>query len=272
MSTVDKTEGLVLDHLQIVEQEVRLLLRRMPPHVERDELVSTGFVALVACARRFASKEGVPFARVARPRVRGALLDHLRRLDWASRGVRRRAREVESAKEALGSSLGRTPTTVELADTLGMTADDVAASDGAAQRAIVLSLQAVLATTADPGVAGHVQSPEESTLRRELLGYLHDAVAALPERLRTVIVDCYFEERPVAETAADLGVSESRVSQMRTEALVLLRDGINTHLAPERVAAGRRKGCAARRRQDYFAAIAARGDLRSRLLPAHTAA
>jgi RNA polymerase sigma factor for flagellar operon FliA len=267
-------KALVLENLQIVEQEVRALLRRTPAHVERDELLSTGFVALAACARRFTSEEGVPFARVARPRVRGALLDHLRSLDWASRGVRRRARELEAAKEELVSSLGRTPTTVELADALGVAAEEVSASDDAVHRATVLSLQAVMDTTADPGVAGQVQSPEEETLRRELVGYLHDAVAALPDRLRRVITECFFEERPVAETAAELGVSESRVSQMRTEALGLLRDGLNSHLAPEQVSL-RRQGCAARRRQDYFDAIVAKGDVRSRLViagPAHSAA
>lgn len=104
MSTVDATQRMVLDHLQIVEQEVRVLLRRLPGHVERDELVATGYLALVAFARRFTSADGGPFARAARPRVRGALLDHLRSLDWASRGVRRSACGF-AASATLGSPL-----------------------------------------------------------------------------------------------------------------------------------------------------------------------
>lgn len=278
MSTVDATKTLVLDHLQLVEHEVRRLLRRMPAHVERDELISTGFVALVACARRFTGENGVQFARFARPRVRGALLDHLRDLDWASRGVRRRAREVESAQAELTSLLGHKPTAAELADALGVAEADITASADAVHRATVLSLQNLTAATDDVHVAGHVQSPEEAILRRELAGYLHNAVAALPARLRKVIIECFFEERPVAETAAELGVSQSRVSQMRGQALRLLRDGLNTHLEPERAAAEPYRGRAARRRQAYFAAIAAYGDLKSRLMcaepvgQAHTAA
>jgi RNA polymerase sigma factor for flagellar operon FliA len=274
MSIVDTTQRMVLDHLQIVEQEVRVLLRRVPGHVERDELLATGYLALVACARRFTGENGGPFARTARPRVRGALLDHLRSLDWASRGVRRKAREVEVAREELAASLGRTPTETELADALGVTVAEVAASTDAVRQATVLSLQSILAAAADP-LVGQVPGPEETTLRRELVGYLSDAIAALPARLRKVITECFFEDRPAAETAADLGVSESRVSQMRTKALGLLRDGLNVHLEPGRVAPEQRQGCAARRRQDYFAAIAAKGDLRSRLMyagAAHTAA
>jgi RNA polymerase sigma factor for flagellar operon FliA len=265
MSTVNATEGLVLEHLELVDQEVRHLLRRMPTHVERDELVSTGFMALVTCARRFKREEGVPFARTARPRVRGALLDHLRSLDWASRGVRRKAREVESTREDLASRLGRTPTTTELASTLGMTTTDVAAAGDAAHRATVLSLQAITATNHD--VAGHTPTPEEDTLQRELVGYLQDAIAALPERLRKVITECFFEERPVAATAADLNVSESRISQMRTEALTLLRDGLNTHLAPDRIAPTQHQSCATRRREDYFAAIATKNHTRTKRTP-----
>ena len=86
-----------------------------------------------------------------------------------------------------------------------------------------------------------------------------EAVAELPERLRVVVEDYFFAERPMAEIAEELGVSESRVSQMRAEALVLLKDAMNSQLEPEMVAApARPEGCAARRREAYFAAVAAR--------------
>lgn len=279
MHTVDAVETLVLDHLQLVEHEVRPLLRRMPAHVERDELVSTGFVALVSSARRFTGENGVQFAQTARLRVRGALLDHLRELDWASRGVRRKAHEIESAKAELTSSLGRTPTATELADALGVAEADLAATVNAVRQAAVLSLQAITTGTNEVHVAGHVCSPEEVTLRRELTGYLHIAVAALPTRLRKVITEGFFEERPVAETAAELDVSQSRVSQMRGEALQLLRDGLNAYFEPGRMAAEPNRGRTGRRRQAYFAAIAARCELNSSLVcaevapdPGHTAA
>ncbi len=103
-------------------------------------------------------------------------------------------------------------------------------------------------------------------IRRERVGYLRHAVDALPERLRVVVQGYFFDERPMAEIAAELGVSESRVSQLRAEALVLMRDGLNTHLDPAMAAENPPKeGCVARRRAAYYDRIANRGTLRTRL-------
>jgi RNA polymerase sigma factor for flagellar operon FliA len=101
--------------------------------------------------------------------------------------------------------------------------------------------------------------PEEQAEHREQLTYLVEAIAELPERLRVVISDYFLDERPMTEIAAELGVSESRVSQMRAEALVLLRDALNHELDPGNVLAHARPGgAAARRRDSYFAAVATR--------------
>jgi len=103
-------------------------------------------------------------------------------------------------------------------------------------------------------------------VHREKVGYLHNAIAALPDRLRQVVEGYFFAERQMTDIAAELGVTESRVSQLRAEALVLLRDGMNTYLDPELVeSTDRPGGCVARRREAYYAQIASRGDLRSRL-------
>ena len=108
--------------------------------------------------------------------------------------------------------------------------------------------------------------PEEMLIRRERLGYLKHAIEVLPERLRAVVVGYFFEERSMAQIAVELCVTESRVSQLRAEALQLLRDGLNTHLEPS-PAAGKpaREGCVARRRAAYYDQIASRGTLHSRL-------
>jgi RNA polymerase sigma factor for flagellar operon FliA len=109
-------------------------------------------------------------------------------------------------------------------------------------------------------------SPDEHLMVNERIGYLHDAITVLPERLRTVVTQYFFEERPMADIAADLGVSESRVSQMRAEALVLLRDGLNSALDPDLVPEAQRPdGCANRRREAYFSALAAQSDFRARV-------
>jgi len=134
------------------------------------------------------------------------------------------------------------------------------------QRAVVLSLQGFTAGAAEEMVTEQTAGPEDLLLHRERIGYLHDAINALPDRLRLVVTRYFLEESPMADIAAELGVTESRVSQLRAEALTLLRDGMNAQLDPDLVAVSDRpEGCVARRRASYYAQIAARGDLHTRL-------
>ncbi|NJC74358.1 sigma-70 family RNA polymerase sigma factor, partial [Planosporangium thailandense] len=183
-------------------------------------------------AKAYDPTRGTPFGSFATARIRGALLDELRGLDWASRSVRSRARRIDTAQQELTATLGRTPTTAELAEALGVGIDEIQATDDDVQRAVVLSLQGFAAGTAEDLVPERAAGPEELILHRERIGYLHHAIEALPERLRLVISAYFFDERPMTEIAAELGVTESRVSQLRAEALVLLRDGLNAHLDP----------------------------------------
>jgi RNA polymerase sigma factor for flagellar operon FliA len=242
------------------------MLARVPAHVNRDDLMSAGYAALVHAARGFDAARGVPFARFAAARVRGALLDELRGLDWASRSVRQRARRTDSARQELTAELGRTPTIQEVANRLGCSIEDIETADDDVHRAVVFSLQGFATVAADDMVTEPSAGPEEMLIRRERLGYLRHAVEALPERLRVVVQGYFFEERPMARIAQDLGVTESRVSQLRAEALGLLRDGLNTHLDPALAAQNPAKeGCVARRRAAYYDQIAGRGTLHSRL-------
>jgi RNA polymerase sigma factor FliA len=264
--TARNLDTLTREHLPLVGHHVRELLNRVPAHVNRDDLVSAGMIALVTAARSYDPDRGIPFGRFASARIKGALLDELRGLDWASRSVRTRARRLDTVQQELTAALGRTPTSSELAQALGVSVDEIDAVEEDVQRAVVLSLQGFAAGTAEDAVAEHGPGPEELLLHRERLGYLCDAVAALPDRLRLVVTGYYLHERPMAELAVELGVSESRISQLGAEALTLLRDGMNAQLDPELVASQRRPdGCIARRRQAYYAEIATRGDLRSRL-------
>ena len=259
-------EDLVRAHLPLVGHLVREMLSRLPSHVSREDLVSAGMAALASAAQGYDPNRGTPFGSFATARIRGALLDELRGLDWASRSVRSRARRMEAAQQELTAALGRTPTQTEVAEALGVGVDEVKSVDEDVQRAVVLSLQGFAAGTAEDMVPERQAGPEDLLLHRERIGYLHDAIEALPERLRRVVTAYFFEERPMTEIAAELGVTESRVSQLRAEALVLLRDGLNTQLEPGLVQSPDRPGgCVARRREAYYAQIAARGDLRSRL-------
>jgi RNA polymerase sigma factor for flagellar operon FliA len=260
--TAREQEDLIRANMPLVGHIVRDMLGKVPAHVHRDDLTSAGLAALVTAVRAFDPQRGIPFARFAAVRVRGALLDELRGLDWASRSVRQRARKADTAREELTRALGRTPTPAELAEMLGVGVSELNTVSDDVQRAAVLSLQGFVA--ADDMITETSAGPEELLLHRERIGYLHNAVEALPEKLRFVVSATFLDELPLADVAAELGVSESRVSQLRSEALGLLREGMNAHLAPELVGE-RGDGCVARRRAAYAAQVAARGTLHSRL-------
>ena len=252
-------DTLITSHIPVVTHIVRETMGRVPSHVSRDDLTSAGLAALVQASKSFDAERGVPFARYAATRVRGAILDELRGIDWASRSVRRRARDLDATRAQLSAILGRTPSPQEVAEAVGMTLSEIARNDEDITRAQVLSLQGAQDASLDDVLPSAGPTPEQLVEHRERLTYLIEAVAELPDRLRIVIFDYFLEERPMAEIAAELGVTESRVSQMRAEALVLLRDALNHELDPSQLSPhARPNGSAARRREAYFAAVAAR--------------
>lgn len=256
-ASAPSADELVVPHMPLVGYHVSEVLSRVPATVSREDLVSAGHLALVLAARAYDPETGVPFPRYAALRIRGALIDELRSMDWASRGARHRARELSATSDRLTATLGRTPTRTELAAALGT---DLAAVDQARQDAErrVLSMDASVHPVADL-VRDDAPGPEDNVLLGERLRYLRAAVETLPERLRTVIEGLFLQDRSVAELADELGVTQSRISQLRTEGLALMKDGLNASLDPEMVpAAERPDGVAERRRRTYFAAVASR--------------
>ena len=252
-------DDLITSTMPLVGHIVRETMGRVPSHVNRDDMTSAGLTALVQAAKAYDAERGVPFDRYAATRIRGAILDELRSVDWASRSVRRRARDLESTRAQLAGSLGRTPTTAEIATSLGMSVEEVLANEEDVSRAQVLSLQGSLTSSLDELIPTRAPSPEALVEYQEKLTYLREAIEELPERLRLVVQGYFFAERPMAEIAEELGVTDSRISQTRAEALVLLRDALNTALEPTLVQAPTRPtGCANRRREAYFAAVATR--------------
>jgi RNA polymerase sigma factor FliA len=263
----DDQDHLVDEHLPLVGYLVAEVATKLPPHVNRDDLTSAAMMALVQAARTFDPARGVPFPMFAKSRLRGAIIDELRQHDWISRTVRTKARQRAQAEDELAALLGRHPTTRELAEHLSMPIDELNSIDADVHRSVVLSLQGFSdAGTLEGMLPSRDPDPEGVLLRREQLAYLLAAVGALPERLRVVVQGYFLEERPMAELAAELQVSESRISQMRAEALAMLKDGITAMLAPDQLEEPvRPDGCVARRRASYYAAIAAGSDFRDRI-------
>jgi RNA polymerase sigma factor for flagellar operon FliA len=255
-----EADALAEQHLPLVDYAVSDVASRLPTHVRRDELRSAAMLALVQASRAYDPARGVPFASFVKPRLRGAVLDELRDRDWMSRTVRLRARQRNDAEQVLSVQLGRYPTAAELAEYLGVPVADVATVDGDVHRSFVLSLSVFAdAGTLEGMLPDDGPGPEERALAQERLAYLAAAVAALPARLRRATEDYYLREKPMVETAAALGLSESRISQMRAEALALLKEGLTAVLSPELARAGNQQSAyVARRQARYQAEIVAR--------------
>ena len=265
-----RTETLVRENLPLVSHLVRETLSRVPGHVSRDDLTSAGMLALVQAAEGYDEGRGASFATYASTRIRGALLDELRSLDWASRSVRRRARQVDDARGRMATALGRPVEDHEVATELGLGAGEMAAHREDLARASVVSLQGFEDGAVDDMLPSSGPTPVELVEQRERVAYLHDAVTHLPERLRTVVEGYFFADRPMAEIAADLGVTESRISQLRAEAVTLLRGALTAALEPELVERhDRPQGCAARRKEAYYASVASHRSFAARLSHPH---
>jgi RNA polymerase sigma factor for flagellar operon FliA len=260
-------EQLVGAHLALVHYAVSEMAAKVPRHVSRDDLVSAGMAGLAQAARSFDPERGIVFDRYASTRIRGALLDELRDRDWASRSVRSKARKVASATDDLTAKLGRAPSNDEVATHLGLEARSLDALNEDVHRAVILNYESMLAQgdAEDIMPSNHI-TPDSVMLDRERRAYLLDAISALPERLRRVVIGYFFEERSMQDIADELGVTESRISQMRAEALALLKDGMNSQLDPDALPVEDKPSPrVARRRAAYYAAIAAASDYRTRL-------
>jgi RNA polymerase sigma factor for flagellar operon FliA len=260
------------NYLPLVEQIVVQVAVNFPRHVDRGELVRAGVLGLVEAGARFDVERGVPFDKFAARRIRGAILDAVRAADWAPRSVRARSRTADSTAQRLASELGRTPTTAELAAALGTSVGDLVNLRDRVFRSVVLALDhQVGGTTPDDASLVEVicdrtvMEPEEELEAREMRSYLRDAVGLLPERHRFVVVGYFLEGRTSEEIASTLGVTESRVSQLRSEALQMLREGIEAQYCDEDAAVAPKAGRVARRKAGFAAAISARSAWRDRL-------
>lgn len=265
---VTNEEQLIRDHLPLVGWAVGEIATRVPRFVPKDDLESAAMFGLYQAARTFDPDRGVPFAAFARQRIRGAVVDELRSRDWAGRSVRTDVKKVSNAQDDLRAALGREPTTAELSERTGKGADELHRAKDDRHRASVLLYDSVylLAETESSALAVPESDPSDQILGIEQHGYLRDAIVALPERLRRVVVGYFIEELPMADLAEELGVTDSRISQMRAEALELLRDGMNSQLEPANVTVEPHPGGrVARRKAAYYAAVASGSDYRTRL-------
>ena len=220
-------------HLPLVKHVVFQVAVHFPRHVDREELARAGALGLVEASRRYDESRGVPFDRFAAQRIRGAILDSVRAADWAPRSVRLLARRLEATEQQLASELGRVPSLHEMATELGVGVDELAKLQDRLFRSVVLALDHETSDEGDEDLTlvdvlsdRNAVEPCEELETRELHNYLRDAVHLLPERQRLVIVGYFLDGKTSQELANFLDVTESRISQLRSEALRNLKLGI----------------------------------------------
>jgi len=221
-------ESVLLEHLPIVRYLARRIHERLPRHVELEDLVSAGVMGLMDAFAKFDSTKKVQFRSYAQFRIRGAILDSLRTLDWSPRELRRKGRAVEEAVRSLTARTGHAPEESEIAAEIGMSLEEYQQLLGELKGLEIGSLH--LERNEDSGdeelayVPGRPdEDPLFRCLRSELEEHLAEAIDHLPERERLVMTLYYYEELTMREIGLALGVVESRVSQIHSSAVVHLR-------------------------------------------------
>ena len=215
--TVERRNRLVLQYSPLVKYVAGRLRTRLPESVEYADLVSDGIIGLMEAIERFDPSRGLTFQTFAVPRIRGAMVDALRALDWVPRSVREKVRQVEQAQRTLEGRLGRIPDDPEIAAELGMSVRELRELYAKVAFTSVATMEDL--ELADDLSAAATHEIEDDQAKAALLRVVYE----LPERDQVIIALYYFEGLTLAEIGRVLGVTESRVSQLHSRATMVLR-------------------------------------------------
>jgi len=222
-------DALLQDNLSLVHYVAKQLSRSMSADADPDEMVNIGTLGLMSALESFDESRGLAFSTYAVPRIRGAILDELRRQDHVPRSIRRKTRDIAQARETLMRTLGRSPRDGEVAQQLGIDVETLWRWQADMERTVQVSLSA---SEGDRDEAGPspieflrvtAESADDRLQHEETVASLREAILQLKDQQRTVLSLYYFEELNAREIADVLGISESRVSQIRSKALSQLR-------------------------------------------------
>ncbi len=227
-ATGDEQERMMLEQMPAVRWIARRIHERLPQHVDLEDLVSAGTLGLIDAFRKFDPAKKVQFRSYAQFRIRGAILDSLRTLDWSPRELRRKGRAIEEAVRRLTAQFGRAPSEPEVARGMGLSLEDYQQLLGELKGLEIGTLNMERSEDSGEEELAYLPNPkEEDPLFRCLKGEMRERLAVaidqLPERERLVITLYYYEEMTMKEIGLALGVVESRVSQIHSSAVVHLR-------------------------------------------------
>jgi RNA polymerase sigma factor for flagellar operon FliA len=227
-------EELLAEHISLVHHVSRQIHRRVSSDVELDELISAGTMGLIEALDRFEPMRGLAFSTFAVPRVRGAILDELRRIDHVPSSMRRRTRTLSTARESLRHELGREPSGEEVAEALGLDLPGLWKLEAEAEGTMRVAIDGTGTEDNDDAPHAQAMSAEDHTSVEDRItldqetAILRETILRLSTQERTVLTLYYFEQLKLHEIAAVLDVTESRVSQIRQKAIVKLRGELSS--------------------------------------------
>jgi RNA polymerase sigma factor for flagellar operon FliA len=233
-------DSLILYYAPLVKYVAGRIAATLPRSVDVQDLVSNGLIGLIDAIERFDISREIKFETYAIARIRGAIIDSLRALDWLPRSLRYRAKEIDRVYAELEMKLKRSPTEEELAEALGMSVDDLRQTLTELSYCSVVALEDSLTSGHDKEDSFHVidsiedrasLNPAELFEDAELKEIVVEAIKSLPEREKRVIILYYYENLTLKEIGAILGVSESRVSQIHSKAILKLQSRVRQSLS-----------------------------------------
>ena len=224
-------DQIVLDHLSLVKVIAIRVHENLPVHVDLDDLVHAGVLGLFDAVEKFDATKNVAFQAYAKHRIKGAILDSLRQLDWASRDMRKRQKQMEAATRSLSLKLGRTPTESEVAEHMGVEVDKWRRMLTEMRTVGLISATARSEEDRDRTqefAAAPDSQPDRMCAHRQLQVTLARAMKCLPERYQKVVFLYYTNEMTMKEIGDLLGVNESRISQIHKTALRKMADALQS--------------------------------------------
>ncbi|MGH2994714.1 MAG: RNA polymerase sigma factor WhiG [Gaiellaceae bacterium] len=224
-------DRLILTYAPLVKYVAGRLGSGLPAHVDDDDLVSYGLLGLIGAIERFDPSRDIKFETYAISRIKGSIIDELRSMDWVPRSVRSRARDIERAIAELESKLGRAPTDEEISGKLGLTQEELDESLSEISRTSIAALDELWTVSAGGDQIALIDTiedtqgpnPQSALAQTELKEAIGESIARLPEREKLVVTLYYYEELTLREIGEVLGVTESRVSQLHTKAILRLK-------------------------------------------------